>query len=151
MTDAPTAQRISDDEVLYRRIRPEQLVPDPQASTGWRVASSAWDDAEDDPSVYSESRLQVAGDPVDLLLLGHAGYTVATITAEQVRQQSPKQAKRGIQLDVVHRPDPEDETAQRGAAHCAITGFPPENAARKDARAPLARNCAIVRLGETPS
>jgi hypothetical protein len=150
MTDAPTAPRISDDEVLYRRIRPPQLVSNQPAADGWRVASSAWDDAEDDPSVYSESLLRLGGDPVELLLRGHAGYSVATITAGQVRQQSTQQAKRGIQLDVVERPDPEDDVLERGAAHCAITGFPSQNAARKDARTPLARNCVIVFLGDTP-
>ncbi len=139
---------LDDDELLYRRVLPEQLTRDPLAALGWRVSSQEWDDPSDDPSVYSARLLGAGGG--DLVLWGHAGYTLVEITVGEVRLASSKQVERGISLDVLHRPDPDDEVKERGSAHCAIVGYPDKNSERRIARKPLAQRCRITRLGHTP-
>lgn len=138
---------LHDDEVFLRRVSPRQLTQDPYSALGWRVGSGDWDDPTDDPSVYAVSML--GEDPASTVLDGHPEHTVVEVTAGEIRAQSPAQAERAIRLDVVHRPDPDDSNRIRGEAHCAITGFPASNSARKCARKPLAERCRIVRLGKT--
>lgn len=109
-----------------------------------------WDDREGDPSVYSASMLAAEGLGPEAVLIGHEEYTLVEITAQEIRRQTEKQAKRGITLDVARDPDEEDPLAARGRAHCVITGLPTDNRARKDGKEPLARTGRIIRLGATP-
>jgi hypothetical protein len=55
--DSDGEPEIVDDEVLYRRVHPKQLV-DRDGSTG--VSSGAWDDPVDEPSVYLKSALALS-------------------------------------------------------------------------------------------
>jgi hypothetical protein len=144
---------VPDDEIFYRRVIPRQLTRDNACEAGWRISSADWDDPDGDPSVYSASALAAEGLGPEAVLVGFEHCTLVSLTAAQIREQSQKQAKRGVQLDVQHDIDLEDPIEGRGRAHHLIIGLPDkkENRARKDSREALCRNCTIVTLGEKPT
>jgi hypothetical protein len=120
MADAPEDDlSIIDDTVLWRRIHPDQWIPDAESQFGYRVTSEIFSDPELSVVIAAECTLE-------RLMEGHADFGVAEFTAGDVRQ---------FGWGVVRRPD----LVLPG--HCHVTG---KNKQQKK-RSRLAKSCRIVR------
>ena len=92
---------IPDGERLFRRIHPQQLVPDERNAGRRRVSSGAFRDEE--LSIVIESTLSESGrQPADLLQ-AHSRHTLVAITAATARTHDQKVAR-----------DPEPEEPAHG-------------------------------------
>jgi hypothetical protein len=95
--DDPT---IADDERLFPRIHPQQLVPDELQAGKLRVSSGAFRDEE--LSIIIESTLRQTGRlPLDLLR-GHPTYSLVAITAAKARVQGQKVARDPVPEEPAH-------------------------------------------------
>lgn len=128
---------ISDDELLYRRVHPNQMAPD-ENSGGWRVSSADWDDPSGEVSVYLQSTLSEDGVEPEAILDGHPEHSLVTVTVGDVRK---------VSFGVVRDPDPEDDHP-RARSHCLLIGLKSGKPGKKTQRAPLAAQSKIVVLRE---
>jgi hypothetical protein len=95
--DDPT---IAEDERLFRRIHPQQLVPDERQAGRLRVSSGAFRDEE--LSIVIESTLlQTGRQPFDLLR-GYSTYSLVAITAAKARAQGQKVARDPVPEEPAH-------------------------------------------------
>lgn len=110
---------IVDDDVLLRRIPPEQIVPDHNTG-GVRPSSGAFcDDGQGHPmSVYLTSRINELGLDPQLVLEGHEGFAVAGIGAAPVRDEEQVLVREHTPDDPPHVCDP---------AHGLVAGKKPRS------------------------
>ena len=85
----PDDATVTDSVALLRRIPAKHFYLDHNLDR-WRPSSAAFEDDEDgDPmSVYRREVIDLEGGDVRRVLIGHAGYALATLTAGQVRSRS---------------------------------------------------------------
>jgi hypothetical protein len=69
---------IMDDDDLWRRVHPTQVVPDPKAEQGWRPSSGAFKDPQLSVDVAKDST-------VERTLRGYQQYSLVTFTAKLAR------------------------------------------------------------------
>ena len=110
MGDAPLEddRTISDDAALWRRVHPNWIVPDDNA-TGSRVTSAAFDDSRDGTplSVLLAEVVARTQRTAHDVLAGYEGYSLAAITA---------QTARGFGQGIARTPDPNEP------AHASVFG-----------------------------
>jgi hypothetical protein len=94
---------ILSDHLLWRRINPQWVVQDDNIG-GVRPSSAAFENSPDGTPmsvVLGTEVLRDGGKPSDLLA-GHAGYSVAALTAVQVREKQQGIAREPTQTDPKH-------------------------------------------------
>jgi len=78
---------IRDDANLWRRVHPDQIVPD-YTQGCWRISSAAFDDSE--LSIYLADEVLRANRSPEQVMASFQSYGLASITAEEGRRHSQK-------------------------------------------------------------